>query len=370
MNQDLYTLKQAADFIDKAAQDYRGRCVLVTGADGFVGSHLTETLVSWGANVHGLVRRPFDSLKHLAHLRDRIELHLTDVTEGATVLRELEALKGEDDIIVFHLAAKAHVGDSWVNPDRALQTNILGTLNLLEAVCDLNLRLHRFDYAGSSEEYGSFDASRSASYRRHNNGGVLLDESSPVNPKSVYATSKVAADFLSRNFSDAYGVPVVVTRMFNNFGPRQSPRFITGTVITQALDRQTVEIGWPNARRDFTYIDDGVRGHILAALYGDPGQVYVFGQGRNIAIGEWARMILELGERNGYWDRRELVNREDRYRPGKTDEADLLADSSRLRDLCGWSPEVEWEDGILRTIQWYSENRSAWEDMVDWDLSR
>jgi dTDP-glucose 4,6-dehydratase len=344
--------------------------VLVTGADGFVGSHLTETLVGWGATVYALVRRPLENLRHLTHLRDQIAFLRTELGDGEQVLRELEVLQGEEGIIVFHLAAEAHVGDSWIDPDRTLRSNIVGTLNLLEAVRKLNLKLHRFDYAGSSEEYGSFDASRAADYRRHESGSILLNESSPLNPKSVYATSKVAADFLCRNYFDAYGIPVVVTRMFNNFGPRQSPRFITGTVITQALDRVKVEIGWPHARRDFTYIEDGVRGHLLAAINGDPGQVYVFGQGRNVSIGDWARKILDLGEQHGHWNHRELVSREDRYRPGKTDEADLLADSSRLHETCGWTPEVTWEEGILNSIRWYSDNCAIWKDMIDWETPR
>ncbi len=271
--------------------------------------------------------------------------------------------------MIFHLAAQAHVGDSWKDPEETLQTNILGTLNLLQAACELKLNLHKFEYAGSSEEYGSFDETRSNEYNRAGDGSVLLDEVSPLNPKSVYATSKVAADFLTRNFYDAYGIPVVVSRMFNNFGPHQSPRFITGTVITQALQRQEVEIGWPGARRDFTFIEDGVRGHLLTGFFGEPGQVYVFGQGKNISIGDWAELIINLGQRHGFWNQRKLIIRQDLYRPGRTDEADLLADPSRLYNLCGWKPEVSWEEGIVRTIRWYAENRPIWEDVVDWKLT-
>lgn len=281
----------------------------------------------------------------------------------------VRALKDRRKIIIFHLAAQAHVGDSWNDPEETLQTNILGTLNLLQAICEENLDLHRFEYAGSSEEYGSYDPARADQYHKTADGRVLLDEKSPLNPKSVYATSKVAADFLVRNFHDAYNMPVLVSRMFNNFGPHQSPRFITGTVVTQALERSEVEIGSPEARRDFTYIEDGVWGHLLTAMYGATGQVYVFGQGKNISIGEWVQLILDLGQRHGFWGKKELIFQKDRYRPGRTDEADLLADSSRLAELCDWKTKVDWEEGILRTIRWYAENRPIWQKMVDWKTS-
>ena len=362
----MITGHTADESLTRAAKGYRGRSVLITGADGFVGSHLAEALVSWRADVHALVRQPPHQLRNITHLRDRLTVHQADVRDGQQVRRAVEALRGRQGAIIFHLAAQAHVGDSWEKPEETLSTNILGTLNLLRATLDLDLDLHRFEYAGSSEEYGSFDASRAEKYGPQNKDGILLNESSPLNPKSVYATSKVAADFLSRNLYDAYGLPAVVSRMFNNFGPRQSPRFITGTVITQALAHQAVEIGRPQARRDFTYIDDGIRGHLLTGLYGQPGQVYVFGQGKNISIGQWAKMIIELGRQNGIWGPKELVSRPDRYRPGRTDEADLLADSTRLKELCGWRPQVSWEEGLLRTIRWYAENRSSWEGLVDW----
>jgi dTDP-glucose 4,6-dehydratase len=334
---------------------YRSRTVLVTGADGFIGSHLVGTLLDLGAHVHVLVRRPREQLRHLKPLADRVAIHLADVRNFGQVKLALEPLQGSDPITVFHLAAQAHVGDSWTAPEITLETNVLGTLNMLKSLRQLNLPLHCFDYAGSSEEYGSFDASRTEQYHRREGESVYLDEKSPLNPKSIYAASKVAADFLSRNFFDAYGMPVIVTRMFNNFGPRQNHRFITGTVITQALRSPVIEIGWPHARRDFTYVEDGVRGHLAAALAGRPGEVYAFGQGRNIAIREWAELILRFGKESGYWPERELAIKHDRYRPGCTDEADLLADATRLRDLTGWQPQVSWEEGIVKTIRWYAE---------------
>ena len=333
---------------------YRGRPVLITGAAGFVGSHLADALLGLGAEVHALVRRLKD-LRNLGHLSRQITLRAADVRNYGQVRAALEPLRSARGLIVFHLAAQAHVGDSWIQPEITLETNVLGTQNLLRAAIELKLDLHSFDYAGTSEEYGKYDETRAEQYHRLPKGSVALNESSPLNPQSVYASSKVAADFLCRNYFAAYGLPVVVTRMFNNFGPRQSPRFITGSVITQALKSETVEVGHVEARRDFTYISDGVQGHLLTALHGSPGEVYVFGQGRNAAIGDWIHLILQIGKDHGFWPEREVAINKERLRPGRTDEADLLADAGKLRDLTGWTPQMGWEEGLLLTIRWYSD---------------
>ncbi|HEX7344639.1 MAG TPA: GDP-mannose 4,6-dehydratase [bacterium] len=334
---------------------YRGRPVLITGADGFVGSHLADALVNLGAEVHALVRRP-KALRNLGHLQERLSLHAADVRNYGQVRQALEPLGRARGLIIFHLAAQAHVGESWIQPEITLETNVLGTQNLLRAVLDLKLDLHCFDYAGTSEEYGKYNEALSNQYRRDAGGSIILDETSPLNPQSIYASSKVAADFLCRNYFAAFGLPVMVTRMFNNFGPRQSPRFITASVITQALKQPIIEVGHVEARRDFTYISDGIQGHLLAALHGSPGEVYIFGQGRNIAIADWIKQILQVGNDNGVWPEREAVVKKDRLRPGRTDEADLLADATKLQNLTGWQPTVGLGDGILSTIRWYSEN--------------
>ena len=147
-------------------------------------------------------------------------------------------------------------------------------------------------------------------------GGLILHERSPINPKSIYATSKVAADFLTMNYHDAFGLPGVVTRMFNNYGPRQNPRYVTGTIITQALTRETVELGQLEPMRDFCFCTDGVRGHLTVAARGIPGDLYVYGQGKNISMREWAELILRVGREQGYWEAREIVSRAERFRAG------------------------------------------------------
>jgi len=177
----------------------------------------------------------------------------------------------------------------------------------------------------------------------------------------------VAADFLTMNYHDAFGVPGVVTRMFNNYGPRQNPRYVTGTIITQALEREQIELGNLEPLRDFCFCSDGVRGHLTVAAHGVPGDVYVYGQGENISMADWADLILRTGIERGYWpDDRRIVIGEGRLRPGVTDVMALRVGYEKLNRETGWEPTVSWEEGVLRTIQWYAENRERWIGRVDW----
>ena len=251
---------------------YEGRTVLVTGADGFMGSHLTDALVELGATVHAFVRATSSgALNNIGHLRDRLKIHFADLTDRTSVdylVRELKDT-ATDRPYVFHLGAQAHVGESWHRPYETVAANVLGTLNLLQSVVDAGLELEKFDTAGTSEEYGNVRESVSDHHDFDDEGGLILHERSPINPKSIYATAKVAADFLTMNYHDAFGVPGVVTRMFNNYGPRQNPRYVTGTIITQALTRETIELGALEPLRDFCFCTDGVRGHLTVAAQGN-----------------------------------------------------------------------------------------------------
>jgi dTDP-glucose 4,6-dehydratase len=346
-----------------------GRTVLVTGADGFVGSHLTETLVGYGANVHVLVRATSSGMLHnIGSLQRRVTIHRGDLTDKQAMLQTLRILKGFGDRpVIFHLGAQAHVGECWARPYETLNVNVLGTVNLLQSIVDLELDLLRFDTAGSSEEYGNVRADVREHYRFDDSGGLILDERSPVNPQSVYATAKLAADFLTRNYCAAYSVPAVVTRMFNNYGPRQSPRFITGTIITQALTHDVIQLGYVLSKRDFCFVRDGVRGHIFATLFGTPGETYVYGSGRAISILDWYRMILRIGQEHGYWGDKELrADTEGRARLGRSEVEELRVDHAKLTTLTGWVPEYSWEDGLRETIKWYVENQDKWVGRVDW----
>ena len=163
--------------------------------------------------------------------------------------------------------------------------NTIGTLNLLQSIVDWGLELEKFDTAGTSEEYGNVHEAVAHHHDFDDAGGLILHERSPLNPKSIYATAKVAADFLTMNYHDAFGVPGVVTRMFNNYGPRQNPRYVTGTIITQALTRPQIELGALEPLRDFCFCTDGVRGHLTVAA----------------ARGSRRRLRLRAGRRTSRW---------------------------------------------------------------------
>jgi dTDP-glucose 4,6-dehydratase len=348
---------------------YGGRTVLVTGADGFMGSHLTDALVHLGADVHAFVRATSSgALNNIGGLRDQLRVHFADLTDKTSVdylVRDLA--RAPDRPYVFHLGAQAHVGESWHRPYETVMANTVGTLNLLQSIVDHGLELEKFDTAGTSEEYGNPRESVAHHHDWDEAGSLILHERSPINPKSVYATSKVAADFLTMNYHDAFGVPGIVTRMFNNYGPRQNPRYVTGTIVTQALEREEVELGQLDPLRDFCFCTDGVRGHLTVAAQGIPGDVYVYGQGENISMADWSGLIIRVGEENGFWPSgRRVVSTEARYRPGASEVMALRVGHEKLTRETGWEPNVSWEEGVLRTIRWYAENRDRWIGRVDW----
>jgi dTDP-glucose 4,6-dehydratase len=347
---------------------FGGRTCLITGADGFMGSHLTEALVGIGAGVHAFVRATSSgALNNISHLRGLMKVHFADLTDRASVDYLMKELReAPDKPYVFHLGAQAHVGESWHRPYETVMTNTIGTLNLLQSIIDNEVELEKFDTAGTSEEYGNVREDVRHHHDFDEAGSLILHERSPVNPKSIYATAKVAADFLTMNYFDAYGVPGVVTRMFNNYGPRQNPRYVTGTIITQALEREVVELGQLDPLRDFCYCTDGVRGHLTVAASGRPGDVYVYGQGSNISMADWADLILRTGKELGYWGDREIVSTAARYRPGASDVMALRVGHEKLTAETGWMPQVSWEEGVAKTIQWYAENRARWIGRVDW----
>ena len=363
-----WTDEAVADLRRDFGEFFSGRTCLVTGADGFMGSHLTDALVQLDANVHAFVRATSSgALNNIGPLREQLKVHFADLTDKTSIdylVREL--LDAPDKPYVFHLGAQAHVGESWHRPYETVIANTIGTLNLLQSIVDHGLELEKFDTAGTSEEYGNVHESVAHHHDFDDEGGLILHERSPINPKSIYATSKVAADFLTMNYHDAFGVPGVVTRMFNNYGPRQNPRYVTGTIITQALTRETVELGQLEPMRDFCFCTDGVRGHLMVAARGIPGDLYVYGQGKNISMRDWAELIPRVGREQGYWEAREIVSTAERFRPGASEVMSLRVGYEKLNRETGWEPQVSWEDGVARTIAWFAENRPRWIGRVDW----
>ncbi|MCL4360161.1 GDP-mannose 4,6-dehydratase [Patescibacteria group bacterium] len=346
-----------------------GRTVLVTGADGFVGSHLTETLLAYGADVHVMIRPSSSGMLHnIVQLRKLITVHHADLTDKESVRQTLAELKkaGSSRPIIMHLGAQAHVGESWRRAYETINSNVIGTLNLLQTIQDVKLAPYKISFAGSSEEYGNVNPETKDQYRFDRSGGLILDEKSPVNPQSIYAVSKLAGDFLCRNYFKAYGLPCVVARKFNNYGPRQNPRFVTATIITQALVREEIKLGYLGSRRDFTYVRDGAMGHIHVALFGHPGDVYCFGSGKTIKIADWLDLILTIGRELGYWREKRVIYEKKRGRLGKSEVDELRVDYAKLNRLTGWKPAYSREKGLKETIRWYAENKASWLGRVDW----
>src|SRR6266576_5629929 len=214
-----WTDEAVADLRRDFGDFFTGRTCLVTGADGFMGSHLTEALVALDANVHAFVRATSSgALNNIGHVRRQLKVHWADLTDRASIDSLVQELAGAPDKpYVFHLGAQAHVGESWHRPYETVIPNTVGTLNLLQSIVQQGLELEKFDTAVTSEEYGNVHEAVSHHHDFDDDGGLILHERSPINPKSIYATAKVAADFLTMNYYDAYGIPAVVTRMFNNY---------------------------------------------------------------------------------------------------------------------------------------------------------
>jgi dTDP-glucose 4,6-dehydratase len=369
MTDTIWTQDDIAELKRDFGDIYGGRTCVVTGADGFMGSHLTEALVELGANVIAFVRATSSgALNNISHLRTQLTVKFADLTDKTSIDYLVKELRdaGGDKPYIFHLGAQAHVGESWHRPYETFNANAIGTLNFLQSIVDYGLEIEKFDTAGTSEEYGNVRESVAHHHDFDEAGSLILHERSPINPKSIYATAKVAADFLTMNYHDAYGLAGVVTRMFNNYGPRQNPRYVTGTVITQALEREVVELGNLDPQRDFCFCTDGVRGHLAVTLHGIPGDVYCYGAGRNISMLEWAQLILQIGEDEGHWPERRIASVPERFRPGASDVMSLRVGYDKLHAETGWAPRVSWEEGIARTIAWYAASRERWIGRVDW----
>lgn len=314
---------------------WKNDSVLVTGAGGFIGSHLTERLVEDGARVRALVRYTSDGrwgwLDH-SPLRDEIEVVRGDVTDHE-FMRQIIA--GCD--VVFHLAALIAIPYSYQAPLSYVRTNIEGTLNVLQAARMTNVC--RVVHTSTSEVYGT------AQY-------VPIDEKHPLVGQSPYAASKIGADKLAESFHRSFGLPVVTLRPFNTFGPRQSTRAVIPTIITQALSGQVIKLGSLTPTRDMNYVANTVDAFIKAAESDAAvGGVVNVGSGRDISIGELARLICELV---GVELRIECDDQ--RLRPKDSEVERLLADNTRAREWLGWQPQVDLKDGLRRTIDWMREN--------------
>lgn len=315
--------------------NWENRTVLVTGAGGFIGSHLAERLVERGARVRAMVHyNALGSWGWLdsSPLKDEMEVVPGDVADAGSVSG---AAKGTD--AVFHLAALIGIPYSYRAPESYVRTNITGTLNVLEAA-----RAHgvgRVVHTSTSEVYGT---------ARH----VPIDEGHPLQGQSPYSATKIGADKIAESYHLSFGVPVVTVRPFNTFGPRQSARAVIPTIITQLLTGGTVRLGNLEATRDLNFVSNTVDGFVAAAeAEGAEGATVNLGTGREISIGGLAHLIARLAGR-------ELRIEEDaaRIRPANSEVERLLADNRRAASLLGWTPRVSLEEGLEQTIAWVEGN--------------
>lgn len=306
---------------------------LVTGAGGFIGSHLTEALLAAGWKVTALVRYngrgDYGRLEDIASLPDKnLEVIMGDVTDAFQMRR---IVKGAD--VVFHLAALIGIPYSYVAPASYVNANVMGALNMAQAALDAGVK--RFVHVSTSEVYGT------AQY-------VPIDEAHPLHAQSPYAASKISADKIIESYVCAFGLPAVTVRPFNTFGPRQSARAVIPTIIAQALSGSKIRLGSLNPVRDITFVSDTVAG-LLAAAESDRavGQTLNLGTGTGVSIGQIAEEVFRI--LGGDY---KIVEDKSRVRPEKSEVLRLISDNAKARELIGWAPVVSLRDGLSRTIDW------------------
>ncbi|MHC4560943.1 MAG: SDR family NAD(P)-dependent oxidoreductase [Planctomycetota bacterium] len=322
-----------------------GKSVLITGGGGFIGSHLTEELLSMGCNVRAFVR--YDKgVKSglLGNLPKELAANLTVVggdIRNPDAIRH--AAKGVD--VIFHLAAIVSIPYSYVNPREVVETNVIGTMNVLTAGKENNVG--KIVHTSTSEVYGT------ARY-------VPIDEKHPLQGQSPYSASKIGADKVAESFYRSFDVPVATIRPFNQYGPRQSARAVIPTIITQALTGNTVKLGMLTPTRDFTFVRDTVEAFIaIAESQKASGEVINIGNGTEISIGDLAQKIIGVVDPNG--ERKiSIVSEDKRKRPEKSEVNRLLADITKAKNLIGWQPRVSLDQGLKITADWISKSMDSY----------
>jgi NAD dependent epimerase/dehydratase len=328
-----------------SSKAWSGRPVLVTGAGGFIGSHLTEALARAGAEVRAFVR--YNSRGDHGWL----EVADPDVSQEIEVFRgdlgNPEAVAGAmaGREVVFHLGALIPIPYSYRHPREFVTANVEGTLNVVEAA--RREEPARIVHTSTSEVYGTAQT-------------IPIDEEHPLHPQSPYAASKVGADQIALSFQRSFGTPVVVARPFNTYGPRQSARAVIPTIVTQALARDVVELGATDPTRDFLFVEDTVRGMMRCAeAEGVEGEVINLGTGIEISIGELAeRVFRQLGKELP------VALDQDRLRPADSEVERLVADTTKARRLLGWEPEVDLDEGLRQTIEWLTGSLGAYKASI------
>lgn len=315
--------------------DWKSKTVLVTGGGGFIGSHLCEQLVRLGAKTRPFVLYNSDNSwdwLDSSDLKGEMEVFLGDLQDRDSVTR---AMHGAD--MVFHLGALIAIPYSYYAPQSYVQTNVQGTLNVLQAARDLGLS--RVIHTSTSEVYGTAQS-------------VPISESHPLVGQSPYSASKIGADMMAESFYRSFGLPVSTLRPFNTYGPRQSARAIIPTVISQALARDSVHLGSLSPTRDLTFVEDTVEGFIrMAECDATIGETVNLGVGKEISIGDLAAKIIQVVGRDV-----EIVCEQERMRPSGSEVERLRSDNSKALRLMKWQPTLSLEEGLSETVDWVRDN--------------
>jgi dTDP-glucose 4,6-dehydratase len=320
--------------------DFKGKKVLVTGAGGFIASHLVESLIQRRAKVTAFIRKT--SMANIGMLNELPLEQLKKVNLTFGDLRNPELIKkvisDEGIEVVYHLGAMISIPDSYNASRDYVETNIGGTLNILEA-CKGGIE--KILITSTSEVYGT------ALY-------TPIDEGHPLNPQSPYAASKVGADKLAESFYKSFGLPISIVRPFNTFGPRQSQRAVIPAVIIQALTQEKIRLGSLFTQRDFNYVQDTVNGFSKVGEYGKfEGEVTNICSGRTISIEDLVKRVGEIIKK----DTLSMVEAdESRLRPEKSEVQLLLGDYSKAEREVGWKPQFSFEEGLEKTINYIQQN--------------
>jgi NAD dependent epimerase/dehydratase len=317
--------------------NWKNKNVLLTGAGGFIGSHLAERLVSLGANVKAFVR--YNSRNDCGQLEYLPENILSKITIIAGDLRDPDAVRDVvvDTDIIFHLGSLIAIPYSYVHPMEVIDTNIVGTTNILMAAKDNEVE--KIIHTSTSEVYGT------ARY-------VPIDEKHPLQGQSPYSASKIGADMIAYSFYTSFELPVAIIRPFNTYGPRQSARAVIPTIITQALTKKVIQLGSLHPTRDLTFVADTVEGFIkIAEKEKSIGEVINIGSGFEISIGDLAEKIVRLTQ-----SKITIKIDKKRVRPKDSEVERLLADVTKARKMLSWQPEVNLDSGLKKTIKWISDH--------------
>lgn len=330
-------LASVMQVLPTSAAFWHSKRVLLTGAGGFIGSHLTERLVCAGAKVRALVhynsRNDWGLLELLGtEIQEQLDVFLGDLTDTALIRKAVA-----DCQVVFHLGALIAIPYSYQAPQHFIDTNVIGTLNILQACLDA--KIPKLIHTSTSETYGS------ALY-------TPIDEIHPLQAQSPYAASKIAADKLVESFSCSFDLPVATLRPFNTFGPRQSARAVIPTIISQVLTGDTIHLGSLTPIRDFLFVEDTVTAFMKVAESPESvGQVFNAGTGRGVTIGEIAAKVIEIcgGQKT-------IVVDEQRFRPARSEVMALVCNSSKAQAILGWTPQFTLEQGLQQTVAYICHN--------------